>query len=267
MLKYYLYRFITFPRWIMYRTYDFLFFSYTKLLKLYYGYGIHLYVGKFGQGKTFSMVYDAYKLACKYKNLHILTNINLQNFPSWTKISKLNTVDDIINAQNETLVLIDEIGTIFNSRDFNSSCGSGISKSLFQHLCQCRKRNISIFGTVQRYNLLDKQIRDITTDVTVCRSDSKYPFSRYILTTTYDIDEYEMYMSNRTYNPAKLCNNVYFQSNMSRNLYDTKQLIDDMLKKDYISDSEILCNRGDIFNNTSVLDKKQNKFIRNRKKL
>lgn len=41
---------------------------------------------------------------------------------------------------------------------------------------------------------------------------------------------------------------MYIQTNLYRNLYNTEQLIDNMLKDDYISDDEILKNRAfDVF--------------------
>ena len=81
------------------------------------------------------------KLMNKYPQLHILTNINIKNFPDYTEIIPLNTAQDILNAPKNTLVLIDEIGTIFNSRDFSGG-KCAVPKPLFQHLCQCRKRRM-----------------------------------------------------------------------------------------------------------------------------
>ena len=266
MIKRFLFKFCTFPLFLMYYIYDYLYLKHINELHKFKGFGIHLYLGLFGQGKTCSMVYDAYKLSVKHKELNILTNVNLQNFPEHTNILKLNSAEDIINAPDNTLVLIDEVGTIFNSRDFSSG-KSGISKSLFQHLCQCRKRNISIWGTVQRYNLLDKQIRDITSDVTVCHSSPAYPYTRYITSFTYDIDEYEMYMSNRSYQPKYFKTDCFFQTNFIRSLYDTSQLIDDMLRKKYISDNEILRNRGDIPYFATNLSKKEIVDLKKRKKI
>lgn len=124
------------------------------------------------------MVAEAYELCRKYPQLHILTNINIKNFPDYTEILPLNTAQDILNAPKNTLVLIDEIGTIFNSRDFSGG-KCAVPKPLFQHLCQCRKRRMMIYATVQRFNLLDKQIRDITADVTACHTHFKHPFAVY----------------------------------------------------------------------------------------
>ena len=198
----------------------------------------------------------AYNLCVKYPQLSILTNLHLTNFPEHTRIYPLNSATDILNAPRDCLVLIDEIGTIFNSRDFSSGKKS-VPKPLFQHLCQCRKRNMMILGTVQKYNLLDKQIRDISADVNVCVPFFKHPYTRSVKVYTYDVDEYDMYISNRSYNPRCMAKKMYIQTNLYRNLYDTEQLIDNMLRTDYINDEEILRNREV---NTINFELKKRKF-------
>ena len=179
MIVLFLKKLFHFPSLFYYYVYDRLIFWYFRKFKMFQGWGIHLFTGKFGQGKTSLMTIKAYVLACKYKQLHILTNINLTNFPSHTAILPLRTANDILNAPPNTLVLIDEIGTLFNSRDFASGKNS-VPKPVFQHLCQCRKRHMMIYATVQRFNLLDKQIRDITATVTDCFATFKHPFTRIL---------------------------------------------------------------------------------------
>lgn len=212
------------------------------------------------------MVAEAYKLCRKYPQLHILTNINIKNFPDYTKIIPLNTAQDILNAPKNTLVLIDEIGTIFNSRDFSGG-KCAVPKPLFQHLCQCRKRRMMIYATVQRFNLLDKQIRDITADVTACHTHFKHPFCRIQTGYTYDIEEYELYSENKAYTPAQMYNRTYLQTNKRRQLYDTSQLVTNMLQKEYLSDEEILANREGIDSNTQPLDRKQRNLFASGKML
>lgn len=245
--------------------------AYDKKLYKYYrkkydftGWGVHLFTGRFGAGKTSYMVKKAYDLAYDFPQLSILTNIKLQNFPAWTKIIPLNTAKDILDAPENTLVLIDEIGTIFNSRDFSGG-KCAVPKPLFQHLCQCRKRKMMIFGTVQRFNLLDKQIRDISADVTSCHTHWAYPFVRWQTAYTFDIEEYEMYSENRTYKPQVMKSDLIVQSNKLRSLYDTSELVQNMLHKEYLSDSEILSNREGINQDSNILDKKTQKTVRKRK--
>ena len=221
-------------------------------------------LGPNGAGKTSLMVTEAYKLCCKYPQLHIVTNIKLSGFPEYTKIYSLNSPQDILNAPKNTLVLIDEIGTIFNSRDFSGGRNS-VPKSLYQHLCQCRKRRMMILATVQRFNLLDKQIRDITADVTACRTHFRHPFTRLMTGYKYDIEEYEMYSENHSYTPVCSSTVTHLQRNQYRKLYDTSELVTNMLNKDYISDEEILRNRDSESNNIP-LDRKQNKRMRKQSK-
>lgn len=244
-----------------YLVYDFLIYLYLKLYKNFYGYGIHLFVGAFGAGKTSVMCKGAFELCERYKDVTILTNLKLTNFPSHTRIIQFKNIYDIINAPPDTIVLWDEIGTEVNSRDFMSGKKS-LPKSVFQHLCQCRKRNMMIYATVQRFSHLDKQIRDITADVTECNGYMSHPFTRYFVTDTYSLSDYELYQSNLLYKPEPISSTVYVQSSMNRCLYDTSELIKSMLEKDYISDDEILKNRGDVNATFVALSKNEQKRVR-----
>lgn len=232
-----------FPVYLLYRWYDFLVYVYYNKNRLFYGWGIHLFTGKFGSGKTSLMSIKAYDLCEKYPQLHVVTNIKLSNFPEHTKILPLNSPEDILNAPVNSIILIDEIGTIFNSRDFSSGKRS-VPKPVFQHLCQCRKRHLMIFGTVQRFNLLDKQIRDISATVTECHSSGKHPFTRKLTGICYDIEEYEAFTQNPMYVPHVYDTYVKIFTEQYRHLFDTSELVSGMLKMDYLSDEEILRNQG-----------------------
>lgn len=231
------------PLFLFYHFYDKLIYKCYRKKRLFPGWGIHLFTGRFGAGKTSLMTIRAYKLCKRYPQLHIVTNIKLMNFPKSTQILPLDTAEDILNAPENSLILIDEIGTLFNSRDFSSGQRS-VPKPVFQHLCQCRKRHLMIFATVQRFNLLDKQIRDITATVTDCVSSFAHPFTRMLTGLTYDIEEYEARCSNRMYVPRVSSTYVEIQTEKYRHLYDTSELIQGLLTKEYLSDEEILRNQG-----------------------
>lgn len=233
------------PLFLFYHVYDWCTYLYYRRYYRFYGWGIHLFTGKFGQGKSSLAVLETFDLCNKYPQLHVLTNLELTNFPSWTEILPLKTSEDILRAPNNTIVLLDEIGSIFNSRDFSSGVRS-VPKPVYQHLVQCRKRNMMIFGTVQRYNLLDKQIRDISATVTTCSAGPKHPFTRMLTALVYDVDEYEAYMSNSLYVPRVSSAKAYVQKDQYRALYDTKALIEGFLGTEFISDEEILRNRGEL---------------------
>lgn len=243
LLKILIQTFLLIPKFSIYVLYDFYKYVYERNKNSFFGWGIHLFVGKFGSSKTSTMVYYAYKLAKKYPQLTILTNIELKNFPCWTNIEFLNSAEQILYAKENTLVLIDEIATIFNSRDFATS-KNAVPKILYQHLCQCRHRKIMIYGTCQRFSLLDKQIRDISADVTTCRCFFKHPFSRFCVIKRYDIDEYEKYTANSMYRMRTQSVDAYVQTNHIRNMYDTRELVNNMLNKEYLDDKTILENRA-----------------------
>lgn len=217
----------------------------NKGYRKFSGFGIHIFTGSFGSAKTSSMVVRAYKLSCKYPDLYIVTNIQLKNFPHPDKILPLKSPQDILNAPRPALILIDEIGTIFNSRDFAKSKES-VPKPVYQHLCQCRHRDLMIYGTCQNWGQLDKQIRDISASVRVCSIKSGHPFSRLATVKIFDRFDYDMWYSDRR-TPIKMISGYcYIQTDDYRELYDTNELVTTMLSAEYLSDQEILENQGEI---------------------
>lgn len=248
---------------------DLFFYFKNKTYKDFSKWGLHLFVGKFGAGKTTTMVHYAYKLAKKYPQLTILTNLNLTNFPKYTNILLLNSIDDILAAPVNCLVLIDEIGTLFNSRDFANKDNS-LPKILFQYLCQCRKRKLMIYGTVQRWNFLDKQLRDICDTVYSTKTFFKHPFSRIAMVCRFDAYYYDLAFSNPLMPLPLMSASSYIQTDFLRSLFTTEQLISSLLKmtkKDFIDEIEILQNRSSNPLNLSELTTTNKKtFNRNQRK-
>jgi len=219
--------------------------------KRFQEWGLHIFVGKFGQGKTCSAVRYVYNMCCRYEEVTVLTNLKLTNFPKHTTIKPLKCIQDILDAPDNTVVLIDEIGTIFNARDFqnNSRKGKGsepegMPKVLFQHICQVRHRHMVIIGTVQKWGFLEKQLREITADVTVCSAFPAHPFSRIITNYCYDRDEYDLFYQSPLRPLVPLAGEVWLQTDKIRGLYDTKEMVNTILKMDYVSDEETDRNRA-----------------------
>ena len=253
-----------FPKWIYWTVRDFILWVKNKGWKKFEGWGLHLYVARFGEGKTCSIVRDAYNLCSDFPQLSLLTNIKVQNFPEHTKILPLNSPWDIINAPANTLVLIDEIGTIFNSRDWSSSKGGGVPKILFQHIVQCRKRNIQILATTQHYRYLDIQLRRVTATVTVCSAFLKHPFTRMITNRVYNAEDYELFIDNPMFPLVCMSASSYIQTDFLRSLYDTDEIVQTLMQLDYNSDEEILRSSGGASASSNLppsLDKKKQREI------
>lgn len=251
-----------FPKFLVWYTKDLYKYIKNHQWDRFEGWGLHIYLGKFGAGKTCSMVRDVYGFCERYKGLTVLTNLKLVNFPDGTTILPLNSIEDILNAPDNTIVVVDEIGTIFNSRDFMGNKENCLPKILFQHLCQCRHRHMMIFGTVQRWGFLDKQLRDITSDVTVCSAFAAHPFSRMITNECYSAEEYDLFYQSPMRPLLPISTDVWIQTDFYRELYDTKEMVSTMLTMKYISDDEINRNRAFEDIGLSPMDKADEKKLR-----
>lgn len=205
--------------------------------------GLHLFVGRFGSGKTISAVRRAYNICKSHKGVTVLTNLTLAGFPEDTTIIKLVNSKQILDLPDKSIVLIDEIGSIFNSRDFASSKQS-VPKPVYQLILQCRHRRIILLGTVQRWNLLDKQLRDIADTVTECRSYFSDPFARYTTCIEYDAWQYSKWFDNPLLPIKHTDYYAFVQTDDLRSKYDTIEMVDNMLTADYIPDDQILANRA-----------------------
>lgn len=205
----------------------------NKGYKEFKGFGLHIYVGKFGSGKTSSLVHDAYERALRYPQLTILTNMELKNFPKHTKILPLTNYQMIIDAPKNTLIIIDEISTVFNSRDWKTE---GIPAALLGMLLQVRKERKMIYATAQVFSHVDSLIRGITFSVRECKCIA----GRWNIVKVYDAKDYETKINNTVHQPK--LENIYgfIQTNFIRNLYDTSEMVEKMKKTKYITDSETL---------------------------
>lgn len=221
--------------------------------------GLHLFLGRFGGGKTISAVRRCYNICKTHKGITVLTNLTLTNFPEDTKIIKLVNSEQIKELPDKSIVLIDEIGTIFNNRDFAAKHKS-VPKPVYQVILQCRHRRIMLLGTVQRWNLLDKQLRDITDTVTECHSYLPDPFARYTTCAEYDAQQYDKWFTNPLLPIRRIGYYAYVQTDELRSKYDTIEMVEGMLDAEYISDAEILANRsGTDFNPSEISETKKGK--------
>ncbi len=116
-------------------------------------YGLHMFCGEQGSGKTVSMVNRIWELKQKYPKVKILTNFDCDfadgTVTDWRDIVfKNNGVEGIIIA-------LDELQNWFStaeSRDF--------PPEMLQEITQQRKQRKMIIGTSQRFNRTAKPIRE-----------------------------------------------------------------------------------------------------------
>lgn len=124
-------------------------------------YGFALFCGKQGGGKTYSCVRYIIENAKKY-GCDVLTNTPLFLGDDISCIP-YKTVDDLvylIEDDRKYIILIDEIQTLFDSRDFN--------KDFYSVFCQLRKRNIRIVATSQVFERVALQLREQCSELYFC---------------------------------------------------------------------------------------------------
>lgn len=155
-------------RFLMYKLKDFKEFIQLRKSgkKRFKEYGLTLFTGRQGGGKTMTLVYEAERYRLKYPNLYICSNFgyihqdeplqSLADIPQ--TVLKARQLDKI-----GVLILWDEI-----QNDFDSF--SKVNKDVLRVVTQQRKQSIKILGTSQVFTRVSKALREQTYDVAICRT-------------------------------------------------------------------------------------------------
>lgn len=221
------------------------------------------YAGLFGKGKTLSAVHKVTTMYNRYNGkfvydperkkwvrLHIkvLSNVDLigipyEKFVSLSQLVKIaNTIKDIDTANDTSTVTIalgDEFSVQLNSRSFKSN----IDAHFLNTLLTCRHHGggpcggISLIYTAQRFQHVDKLLRDVTTSVIQC--DKVWRFQ-----TLKEYDAFEIENASNTSMVKPLRRFGWFVQNSDYNAYDTKACVANLAKScadgDMLTDKEIL---------------------------
>lgn len=204
----------------------------NKEWKQFNKYGLHIYCGMFGSGKTSSMVRDAYIMCRKYKNLTVMSNMELYNFPKHTKIIPLRDAEQIVNFVGMLLVLLDEMPLVFNARDWKTD---GIPSALLSILLQVRKENKIILGTAQRFQHIDSQLREVTDTVRQCSCIA----GRWNFIKVYNGLEYQNTIGNTQKLARILRMYAFVQTDAIRKLFDTREMVTRMKKQKYMPERTV----------------------------
>lgn len=264
------------PFVIYYILYDLYNYIKDKAWKKFKHYGIRVFTGMFGKGKTLTATYYANKWYKKYGNsLLFLSNYKLNNIPyiplvsfeqlvtiqeKWQKLEDykyrltegdgLDSVEfkEYEKLQSEwkyqgVVVLIDEIELLLNNRKF-----SEFPLELLHTLCQQRKFKMVILATAQRFGMVDIAFRRISTFVVECNKLWRFQCSKI-----YDAWELENAVNPQFIKPVgRRC---YFIRNKLFQSYDTTQSITRENTADFISNKESLEKKGYILSNLNVVDR------------
>ena len=188
-------------------------------------YGLRMFCGRQGGGKTVGMVWLLEQWRRKYPNLKIYTNIDYEHqdgkLTGWNDL--LNP--DLRNGTDGVVFAIDEI-----QNEFSSNAWKDFPESILSEITQQRKQRICILATSQVFTRVAKPLREQCYQVIECRTF----LERWTRLKAYDADDYNSIID--CHDPAKkfklhkIWKTSFVQTDELRNLFDTYAKVERMAK-------------------------------------
>lgn len=194
-------------------------------IKPFKEYGLRLYSGVQGSGKTMSLVEQLETYRQEYKGLFIATNFGYKHETiSVTSLGDIPVIARLARENGYTGVVIgwDEI-----QNDFDNQTRS-FPITILRTITQQRKQGIKILATSQVFTRVAKPIREQTFEVVQCST----LLGRWTFEKFYDPIEFEYFISNPDKKEKMSCKakKNFIQTDELRNLYDSYAVIDSLEK-------------------------------------
>lgn len=188
-------------------------------------YGVTVFVGRQGEGKTISMVDYLDRMSKKFPECLIITNFDYAN-----RDKRMESWDDIFNIRNGEEGVIFAIDELQN--EYDSTKWKDFPEGLLSEITMQRKQRIKIVATSQIFGRMVKQLREQTFEVVECRTF----FNRWTVNKCYDAWEYENCDGDRE-KIRKLFKRwkwSFIQTDELRERYDTYEKIQKIAKEGFI---------------------------------
>lgn len=179
--------------------------------------GIYLFVANPGEGKTLSMVKHIEEKKKENPGLKIYTNFNYKG-----ETDKIKCWQDIVKAEKNSIIAIDEAHLTFESTDFKN-----FPVEILSQLSLNRKLRKQFICSTQRYERLNKNFRDLANYVVLCKNVLKSDrwFTRYY----YSKSEYDKQFDGKRSKADFV--RPFIATDSLRNKYNTLDLVS-VLSKD-----------------------------------
>lgn len=183
-------------------------------------FGIRIYDGVQGSGKSLSMIYDMREIYNAFDDVTIITNIDL-NLPEGVEYTYYESVQGLIDAITEVevlkkrhvIVIIDEGLTYFAEN-------GGIDPALMNKITQNRKNRRFIMISTQKFTRLNNRLRDFSLETVQCGHFANIQINKVRDDTKLHWDKEEMdFVGDKKFTYIFKRNNELFS------LYDTNQII------------------------------------------
>lgn len=222
----FLLKFLDFFRW---KIYDLLFFIING--RCFTPFGLTVFCGRQGGGKTMSMVEYLDRMKEKYPDCKIVTNFNYirqdMPFTDWRQFTEVrNGLDGVIFA-------IDELQNEYNSNNWQD-----FPEELLSTVTMQRKQRIKIVATTQVFTRVVKQLREQCYEVVECKT----ILGRWTRQKCFDADDYNRLVDNPDpkvkFKTPKKWRYSFIQNNHIRRLFDSYAIVEQMKNKKFINRNE-----------------------------
>lgn len=194
---------------------------------LFREFGLTMFTGRQGAGKTMAMVEHLEQLRKRYPRAIIVTNFGYLKedhaFNSWQDLFEIR------NGEEGVIFCIDEI-----QNEFSSASSKNFPESLLSEITQQRKQKIKILATSQVFMRVAKPLREQCFEVVECIT----VLGRWTFAKCFDADDYNMIVdSNKPEMKMKVrrkWRKNFIQDNAIRELYDSYAKVERMKKTEYI---------------------------------
>ena len=185
-------------------------------------YGMTLFTGHQGGGKTMSLVLELERYRKKYPTVYIATNFgyNYEN-------ESLKRIDDILEVVQRIKKDPDFIGLVIGWDEIQNDFDNGTRTfpvSLLRTITQQRKQGIKMLATSQVFTRVAKAIREQTYSVVECKTLLfRWTFQRW-----YDAEEFEYNINNPTARKKMFAKKKFsfIQHDDLRALYNSYAVVD-----------------------------------------
>ena len=208
----------------------FLFFVFYKFLDArvhddgFKEYGLTIYTGRQGAGKTSALVDYLNRMRVKYPKAIIVTNFGYEHeHVPFTDLSQFLTIR---NGTDGVIFAIDEIQNEFDSANWRS-----MPSGFLREITQQRKQRIKVVGTSQVFTRVTKALREQAFDVVVC-----YTYAgRWTFTKTFDAQEYNDVIDSPEGKKQlrRLGRHSFVQTDTFRSVYDTYAKIEGLEREGF----------------------------------
>lgn len=184
-------------------------------------YGLTMYCGRQGSGKTIAMTEYLERMRTKYPKAKIITNYGYihehKAMQSWADIFEIR------NGEDGVIFAIDELQNEYNSNDWKN-----FPEGLLSEITQQRKQKIKIVATSQIFTRVAKQLREQTFEVVECATIA----GRWTFTKAFDAADYNLVIENpeKKAKLRRLYRKNFVQDRKIRELFDSYAKIERMAK-------------------------------------